>query len=140
MKSSYVVPSTDESYLAACKKRKFTPNSEVLQDGTRAHWVGSSKAEKLILNFHGGGYCFPAGPDMFEFMFQIVDVLQAQGKNVSVLMLSYGTLSLLPAIPTLSNKSQISHPVQSTHVNSNKPPFFLHTSSKTSLSPPPISS
>jgi hypothetical protein len=25
----------------------------VLQDGTRAHWVGSSKAAKVIINFHG---------------------------------------------------------------------------------------
>ena len=31
----------------------------------------------------------PAGQDMFEFMFQIVDVLTKQNKDVAVLMLSY---------------------------------------------------
>jgi hypothetical protein len=50
---SYLSAPTDDTYLAACKKRGFTPNSEILEDGTRAHWVGSSKAEKLVLNFHG---------------------------------------------------------------------------------------
>jgi hypothetical protein len=50
---SYLAPPTDDAYLAACKKRKLTPNSEILEDGTRAHWIGSSMAEKLIVNFHG---------------------------------------------------------------------------------------
>jgi hypothetical protein len=50
---SYLAAPTDDAYLAACKKRGFTPNSEILEDGTRAHWIGSSKAEKLVLNFHG---------------------------------------------------------------------------------------
>lgn len=50
---SYLAAPTDDAYLVACKKRGFTPNSEILEDGTRAHWIGSSKAEKLILNFHG---------------------------------------------------------------------------------------
>jgi acetyl esterase/lipase len=39
--------------------------------------------------YTGGGYCVPAGPDMFVFMFQIVSLLASQGKSVSVLMLSY---------------------------------------------------
>lgn len=51
--NSYLFPPTDDSYVTACKKRNFTPNSVVLQDGTRAHWVGSSKAAKVIINFHG---------------------------------------------------------------------------------------
>jgi hypothetical protein len=54
--NSYLFPPTDDSYVTACKKRNFTPNSVVLQDGTRAHWVGSSKAAKVIINFHG--MCF----------------------------------------------------------------------------------
>lgn len=31
----------------------MTPNSEVLEDGTQAHWIGPSSAEKVIINFHG---------------------------------------------------------------------------------------
>jgi len=85
----YLAEPTDDAYLKACKTWNFTPNSEVLEDGTRAHWIGDSKAEKLILNFHGGGYVFPASPDMFSFMFQIVALLKKQNKSVAVLMLSY---------------------------------------------------
>ncbi|KAH7420210.1 Alpha/Beta hydrolase protein [Cadophora sp. MPI-SDFR-AT-0126] len=85
----YLTAPTDDAYRAACKKRRFTPNSEILEDGTQAHWLGSSKAEKLLLNFHGGGYVVPASPEMFEFMFQIVDLLNKNGKNVACLMLSY---------------------------------------------------
>jgi hypothetical protein len=46
----------------------------------------------------GGGYVYPASPEMFEFMFQIVDILKSKGKSAAVLMLSYGTPSpLLPS-------------------------------------------
>jgi hypothetical protein len=51
--NSYLAPPTDDAYLTWCKNKGVTPNSEVLEDGTRAHWIGSSKASKLILNFHG---------------------------------------------------------------------------------------
>lgn len=44
---------TDDAYIAACKKRKQQPNSLILEDGTRAHWIGNSSAEKLLINFHG---------------------------------------------------------------------------------------
>jgi hypothetical protein len=90
MSGSYVAAPTDDAYLVACKIRGSTPNSVVLEDGITAHWIGSSKAKKLILNFHGhypppedgisvliwkigGGYVFPASPAMFEFMFQTVE-------------------------------------------------------------------
>jgi hypothetical protein len=50
---SYFSAPTDDAYGIACKKRGVQPQSEILEDGTKAHWLGSSKAEKLILNFHG---------------------------------------------------------------------------------------
>ena len=49
----YISPPTDEAYEVACKTRGVKPSSEILEDGTRAHWIGNPKAEKLILNFHG---------------------------------------------------------------------------------------
>ncbi|TVY39921.1 Steryl acetyl hydrolase [Lachnellula subtilissima] len=85
----YIAAPTDDNYITACKKRGVQPNSIILSDGTRANWIGDPSAEKLIINFHGGGYTFPAAPEMFEFMFQIISVLQSQGKNVSCLFLSY---------------------------------------------------
>ncbi|RDW89463.1 hypothetical protein BP6252_01495 [Coleophoma cylindrospora] len=85
----YMFPNTDSAYEEVCKARKVTPQSEVLEDGTKAHWIGDKKADKLIINFHGGGYVMPAGPGMIEFMFRIVDMLSAQGKSVAVLFLAY---------------------------------------------------
>jgi len=51
--NSFLLPPTDVSYAAACKARGVKPQSEILEDGTRAHWIGDPKAEKLVMNFHG---------------------------------------------------------------------------------------
>ncbi|TVY17975.1 Steryl acetyl hydrolase 1 [Lachnellula arida] len=85
----YISAPTDDNYITACKKRGVQPNSITLEDGTRANWIGDPTAEKLLINFHGGGYTFPAAPEMFEFMFQIISALQSQGKNIACLFLSY---------------------------------------------------
>lgn len=117
-KSSYLFPTTEESYEAACKKRGQAPASEILQDGTKAYWLGDRTAEKVVLNFHGtsapfprselgigamhiwsnmltrttgGGYVLAATADQFELFFQILDVLKKQGTNASCLFLDYGT-------------------------------------------------
>jgi hypothetical protein len=52
-KKSFLLPPTDVVYAAACKDRGVKPQSEILEDGTRAHWIGNPKAEKLVVNFHG---------------------------------------------------------------------------------------
>lgn len=52
-RDSYFMAPTDDAYEIACKKRGAKPSSEILEDGTRAHWIGDSNAEKLIINFHG---------------------------------------------------------------------------------------
>lgn len=85
----YLTPPTDNAYEVICKKRGRVPNSLILEDGTRAHWIGSSKAEKLIVNFHGGGYVLPCSESMLEFVFQVVEVLTAQGNSVAAIALSY---------------------------------------------------
>jgi hypothetical protein len=40
---------------------------------------------------------------MFEFIFQVVDVLKSNGKNAAVLFLSYGTSTSLPTFPLIAN-------------------------------------
>ncbi|KAG9245877.1 Alpha/Beta hydrolase protein [Calycina marina] len=87
----YLNPHTDDAYVIFCKKNKLVPNSEVLPDGTRAHWIGDRKADVLIMNFHGGGYVIPAGPDHFELMHQIVRILNTTTpqKSVAILFLAY---------------------------------------------------
>lgn len=44
---------TDRTYEKICKKRKVQPRSVVLEDGTRAHWIGREVPETVIVNFHG---------------------------------------------------------------------------------------
>ncbi|CZR59318.1 related to triacylglycerol lipase 2 [Phialocephala subalpina] len=53
----YISTPGDDVYLALCKKHKLTPQSEILEDGTRAHWIGEKgkEAENLIINFHDVG-------------------------------------------------------------------------------------
>ncbi|KAH0558472.1 hypothetical protein GP486_004868 [Trichoglossum hirsutum] len=42
----YLIPSTDESYAAFAKWKGFIPQSIVLADGTKGHWIGPKDAEK----------------------------------------------------------------------------------------------
>ncbi|KUJ19772.1 alpha/beta-hydrolase [Mollisia scopiformis] len=92
----YLSPPTDVAYTTFCKKHGLTPRSEVLEDGTRAHWIGEPGAEGLIVNFHGGGYTLPPTPGMFLFIHNLIQHLSAQGKSVSCLFLSY---DLSPTAP-----------------------------------------
>ncbi|KAH7321944.1 prolyl oligopeptidase-like protein [Rhexocercosporidium sp. MPI-PUGE-AT-0058] len=85
----FVSPPTDDAYELVCKRRGQTPKSEILTDGTRAHWIGSSGAENIVLNFHGGGFVLPASEFMVEFMFQVVETLNKKGKNAACLFLAY---------------------------------------------------
>jgi len=45
--------STDDAYVAICKKRNAQPKTEILMDGTAAHWIGKKGAKRIILYFHG---------------------------------------------------------------------------------------
>ncbi|KAN0103265.1 prolyl oligopeptidase-like protein [Hyaloscypha variabilis] len=112
-----LLPPTDDAYAAVCKKRGVKPQSEILEDGTRAHWIGDPKAEKLVMNFHGGGYCLPAGPDMIEFMFQIVDALKRSGKNAACLFLAYDLAPSAPYPRQLQQASMLlNHVLNTLHI------------------------
>ncbi|KAH7393612.1 Alpha/Beta hydrolase protein [Cadophora sp. MPI-SDFR-AT-0126] len=102
----FVSPPTDDAYELVCKRRGQIPKSEILSDGTRAHWIGDSSAEKVVLDFHGGGYVMPASEFMVEFMFQVVDFLNKKGKNASCLFLAY---DLAPGAPYPRQLQQASH-------------------------------
>lgn len=43
----------------------------------------------------GGGYIVPALPDLFDYIFQMIDIVEKEGKSVACLFLSYGMLLLL---------------------------------------------
>lgn len=66
------------------------PDCITLKDGTKAHWIGSSNAQKVMINFHGGGYVLPASEFMVDFMFRLQKLLSEDGKDFAILFLSYG--------------------------------------------------
>lgn len=97
-------PTTDESYLIACKKLNLKPESEILPDGTTAHWLGPKTASKIIVNFHGGGYVLTAAPEMFEVSWLNQQFVSKQGIDVALIFLSYGnTIHELSYIPRIYN-------------------------------------
>ena len=84
------MPSTDKSYAIFCKNFAVTPTTTVLEDGTEAHWIGPKNAEKIVINFHGGGYTLPGNPKMFELMNNYRQALSKNGVEASFVTLSYG--------------------------------------------------
>lgn len=70
-----MLPPTDEAYEAACKDRGVKPQSEILEDGTRAHWIGNPQASHIVMNFHGmsplhAPYSFPHTRNENEMLIQ----------------------------------------------------------------------
>ncbi|KAJ5552629.1 hypothetical protein N7494_002007 [Penicillium frequentans] len=50
---SDVAPSTSYTYRRFMKSRRLIPETVTLNDGSKAHWIGSSKSDIIILFFHG---------------------------------------------------------------------------------------
>lgn len=49
----WINATTENNYLEFAKAEKFQPDTLVLPSGCKAHWIGNSKAEKIIVYFHG---------------------------------------------------------------------------------------
>jgi acetyl esterase/lipase len=54
-----------------------------------------------------GGFVFPASPEQFEYMFQIVENCSSHGKKVACLFLSYGKLRYHPPCRLTNNTSDL---------------------------------
>ncbi|PVI02934.1 alpha/beta-hydrolase [Periconia macrospinosa] len=86
-------------YLKYAKDNGFTPESVTLPGGAQAHWIGDSSAKKVILWFHGGGYCLPIGPPHFQYLSSLQSSLASEGTSISILFLAY-TLAPEATYPT----------------------------------------
>lgn len=51
-------PTTGATYLAECKAQNFEPDTITLPSGTKAHWLGKRKAQKLVIYYHGKSFQF----------------------------------------------------------------------------------
>jgi acetyl esterase/lipase len=85
-------PSSDAAYESYCKANNVTPDSEILVDGTRAHWLGPRTAKQVIIHFHGGGYVVPAPDYCYKYLHSLREQLgkeTAEAETPSILVLSY---------------------------------------------------
>ncbi|KAL4807425.1 Alpha/Beta hydrolase protein [Aspergillus unguis] len=83
-------PSTTTAYEKYMKSQGLAPETVVLADGTKGHWIGSSQSKKVILFFHGGGFVLPATDGHFLFLGSLLDLVhQKSGVQAAVLMLEY---------------------------------------------------
>ena len=55
----YLDPGTDANYHEFAAKKNFQPDTLVLPSGTKAHWLGPKKTDKVIVWFHGEYYHCP---------------------------------------------------------------------------------
>ncbi|KAK5114112.1 hypothetical protein LTR62_002681 [Meristemomyces frigidus] len=84
----WMTNTTEAEYLAAAKKLKYTPDTEVLTSGLKVHRLGAEDAEHTILFFHGGGYNLGAGAGHLIWLHDLVEDLSKQ-KSVNVVLPSY---------------------------------------------------
>ncbi|KAF7167493.1 hypothetical protein CNMCM5623_000829 [Aspergillus felis] len=81
-----VSPSTDATYLQYIQSARQTPQSVDLGNDAKGHWIGDKNAKKVLVWYHGGGFCLPANMGYFKFFEQLV---QSTGHDLAVLALSY---------------------------------------------------
>ncbi|KAK7547066.1 Alpha/Beta hydrolase protein [Phyllosticta citricarpa] len=87
-----LVPGTDESYADYCRIFKCKQRFEILEDGTRAYWMGSKTARNVMLYLHGGGYAFPISNLHFKFLHYLIDDVNEKDTDaLSILVLHYDT-------------------------------------------------
>jgi len=97
LQHQYRAPSTDAAYESFCAFKSIKPDSEILQDGTKAHWIGPRTAKKLIIHFHGGGYVLPAAAYTFTYLHGLREALIK-----SLPQSSSGNEDLVPSVLVLS--------------------------------------
>ncbi|KAK4982194.1 hypothetical protein LTR50_007811 [Elasticomyces elasticus] len=82
----YMFPGTEENYLELARKEAFQPDSIVLPDGCKAHWLGPKNGEVILVYFHGGGYVLPCTPGHIKWLFDLTQSLSASHSVSSVLL------------------------------------------------------
>ncbi|KAI9732179.1 MAG: hypothetical protein M1834_004276 [Cirrosporium novae-zelandiae] len=82
-------PTTTEYCINFAKEKGFKPESEVLDDGTTAHWLGKTDAKYLIYYLHGGGFACAANTGHLKFLWEAINQPNLSA-SVSILLLDYG--------------------------------------------------
>ncbi|KAK2811160.1 hypothetical protein FQN49_008479 [Arthroderma sp. PD_2] len=94
-----IYPSTAQNYNRFAKRKGFTPQTVQLEHGAQGHWIGKKDAKNVLIYYHGGGFALSAYPAYFHLYSDLLDQLNASGKDVSMFFLSY-TLTPEGVYPT----------------------------------------
>ncbi|KAF2716958.1 alpha/beta-hydrolase [Polychaeton citri CBS 116435] len=87
----WILPSTEQCYLALAMSKGFQPETEVLHgSNARLHWLGSKNADKILLYFHGGGFSLPCSDAHFLWAFEVQQELnKGRESTFSIAFLNY---------------------------------------------------
>ncbi|KAI5289182.1 hypothetical protein KEM54_004276 [Ascosphaera aggregata] len=88
--SHYVFGYTDQVYRSFARREKFTTDTVALKEGGLGHWIGDKNAKNVIIYFHGGGYGEGASEALFYHQRDVMNELNAAGKDVSIFFVTYG--------------------------------------------------
>lgn len=90
---------TESGYLDIAKKHNFQPDTDVLNNGLRLHWIGPKNATKVFLYYHGGGYALSCSPGHWTWLYELQRELAGSSHSVSICAVEY-TLSPYAQYPT----------------------------------------
>ncbi|KAK6434857.1 hypothetical protein LTR95_008955 [Oleoguttula sp. CCFEE 5521] len=91
-------PKTVTVYRSIAKAQKFDPVVEKTPGGVEVCWLGSKKADELVLYFHGGGYAISASDGHIKWLSSLQKDLSAGGRSVAIAVPAY-TLSATAPYP-----------------------------------------
>ncbi|KAK2801410.1 hypothetical protein FQN51_005304 [Onygenales sp. PD_10] len=97
--NQYLSPSTDKTYEAFAKSKGFSPETIKLEHGGLGHWIGNKDAKNVLIYFHGGGFSVSAGIAYYQVFSEIINTLNAEGKDIALFFLTY-TLTPHAIYPT----------------------------------------
>ncbi|KAJ5383227.1 catalytic protein [Penicillium concentricum] len=88
-----ILPSTFDTYNAWTLAHGDNPRVDVLSadNSTRLLWIGTKKANKVVLFFHGGGYVMPLSDGHLDWMGHVRNEAADYGIELSVCILEYGS-------------------------------------------------
>lgn len=81
-------PPTEAGYLELAKTKGFQPETTVLAEGLKLHWIGPKTAKKVLLYFHGGGYVLSCSPGHYAWLFDLQQAL-AKESSFSIVLVGY---------------------------------------------------
>jgi len=85
----FVSVATSDAFEAWTKQGKLISDTITLPSGVNAHWIGNSSAKTTLVYLHGGGYVMACTPGHFQYLNDMIQMLNKNGADVAVCLLAY---------------------------------------------------